>query len=87
MKWIVLPALLLSACAPEVVSAPPAHRFEPVAMPAYPEPTATCDDDADGVTEPCLSDAQVGNLMNELIDALEVANGRLSWLADYFSPE
>jgi hypothetical protein len=38
--------------------------------------------DCDG--EPCLSDRQVGTLLDAVIDALDRANLKLEWLADYY---
>lgn len=77
-------APLLAACpSGEVRTTPPAYRFERVELTA-PVGEARCDDDGDGVTEPCLSQAQADALFNDAITALCTANDRLAWLSDYF---
>jgi hypothetical protein len=45
---------------------------------------ARCDDDFDGVMEPCLSQRQADLLFNDVVDALCLANDRLAWLSDYY---
>lgn len=73
------PALLLSGCgAPAVNSTPPPERFAAVAAPMLPEGEAVCEG------KPCLSDRQIGQLLDGLIDALERANGKLAWLGEYY---
>src|SRR5438045_4044231 len=72
-KPMLLPALsaalLLSGCGPTAVnSTPPPERFAVVAAPMVPEGEAVCDG------KPCLSDRQIGQLLDGLIDALERAN-------------
>jgi len=67
----------------EVRTTPPASRFERAELTA-PVGEARCDDDGDGVTEPCLSQAQADTLLNDAISALCTANDRLAWLSDYF---
>lgn len=77
-------APLLTACGgDEVRSTPDPIRFERVIVSA-PEGEAQCDDDGDGVTEPCLSQRQVDNLFNDVVTGLCEANDRLAWLSDYY---
>lgn len=79
-------ALSLTGCGdtpPEVKSTPDPIRFERVFVTA-PEGAAQCDDDGDGVTEPCLSQAQVDRLFNQTITALCEVNDKLAWLSDYY---
>lgn len=77
-------ALSLAACQPtEVRTTPPPARFERVTLTA-PVGTSRCDDDGDGVTEPCLSQAQADTLFNDAITALCAANDKLAWLSDYY---
>lgn len=80
---LVAPALSLTACAHDP-ALPDESRFAPVAMPRAGEGEAQCDDDGDGVFEPCLSQSQVDLLFNATIDALCEANDKLAWLSDYF---
>lgn len=73
------PALLLTACGgDEVKSTPDPVRFERVPLPVAPAGEAVCDG------EPCLSDRQVGELLNAVIDAACEANDRIAWLSDYY---
>ena len=80
-------ALLLTACGPmaagDIDSTPEPHRFERVTL-TVPEGEAQCDDDGDGVSEPCLSQRQADRLFNATIDALCKANDKLAWLSDYY---
>ena len=78
-------APLLAACpGPDVVrSTPEPARFERITV-AQPTGAARCDDDGDGVSEPCLSQAQADTLFNDVVDALCQANDRLAWLSDYY---
>lgn len=62
----------------EVRSTPAPVRFERVAMPAAPAGEAQCSG------EPCLSDRQVGRLLDEAANAICEANDRLAWLSDYY---
>lgn len=84
---LLVPALLLTACAGmaagDVDSTPNPARFERELVIA-PEGEAQCDDDGDGLTEPCLSQRQADGLFNETIDALCKANDKLAWLSDYY---
>ena len=82
---LVALAPLLAACpSPDPVrSTPEPARFERVSM-AQPVGEARCDDDGDGIAEPCLSQAQADTLFNDVVDALCVANDRLAWLSDYY---
>lgn len=75
----------LAACPnPEAVqSTPEPTRFERVTV-TQPAGAAQCDDDGDGIMEPCLSQAQADTLFNDVVDALCVANDRLAWLSDYY---
>lgn len=77
----LLPVLLLTACGTDrpALALPPVERAEPVAFPAVPEGAAVCDG------SPCLSDAQVGELMADLAAALDQANARLLWLRDWIA--
>ena len=67
-----------------VRSTPPPARFAPVAAPVAPAGEAQCDDDRDGKLEPCLSDRQIGQLLDQAADALCAANDKLAWLSDYY---
>ncbi|MBD3762453.1 hypothetical protein [Rhizorhabdus sp.] len=67
----------------DIDSTPDPARFERVTVTA-PEGEAQCDDDGDGVFEPCLSQRQLDALFNDTIDALCEANDRLAWLSDYY---
>lgn len=72
-------ALLLTACGgEEVKSTPDPIRFERVALPIAPEGEAVCEG------RPCLSDRQLGELLNAAIDVACEANDRLAWLSDYY---
>ncbi|MGD9470598.1 MAG: hypothetical protein AB7G24_00705 [Novosphingobium sp.] len=73
-------ALLLTACGTErpAIVLPPADRLAPVAFPAVPDGEALCDDGA-----PCLSDRQVAGVMADLANALDLANAKILWLADW----
>lgn len=82
---VVALAPLLAACpaSDPVRSTPEPARFERVTV-SQPAGAAQCDDDRDGVAEPCLSQAQTDTLFNDVVDALCVANDRLAWLSDYY---
>lgn len=56
---------------------PPVERAAPVAYPAVPAGEAVCEG------QPCLSDRQLGGLISDLTDALDLANQRLIWLRDW----
>ena len=72
-------ALLLTGCGgDEVKSTPDPVRFERVPLPAAPAGEAVCDG------EPCLSDRQVGELLNEMIDVACAMGDKLAWLSDYY---
>ncbi|WP_156488685.1 hypothetical protein [Erythrobacter sp. HI0077] len=72
-------ALLLTACGgDEVKSTPDPVRFERVPLPVAPAGEAVCDG------EPCLSDRQVGELLNQVIDVACAMGDRLAWLSDYY---
>lgn len=73
----------LSACKTTDPLTPGRDHFarETVTTPAG---EAQCDDDDDGVFEPCLSEAQADNLFNDVVDALCRANDKLAWLDEYF---
>ncbi|QDP64447.1 MAG: hypothetical protein Tp156MES38741_38 [Prokaryotic dsDNA virus sp.] len=72
-------ALLLTGCgSDEVKSTPDPVRFERVPLPALPAGEAVCDG------EPCLSDRQVGQLLNEMIDVACEMGDKLAWLSDYY---
>ena len=72
-------ALLLTACGgDEVKSTPDPVRFERVAFPVAPAGEAVCDG------ETCLSDRQVGQLLNEMIDVACAMGDKLAWLSDYY---
>lgn len=72
-------ALLLTACGgDEVKSTPDPVRFERVVLPVAPAGEAVCDG------EPCLSDRQVGELLNQVIDVACAMGDRLAWLSDYY---
>lgn len=72
-------ALLLTGCGgDEVKSTPDPVRFERVAFPVAPAGEAVCDG------EPCLSDRQVGQLLNEMIDVACAMGDKLAWLSDYY---
>jgi hypothetical protein len=47
-------------------------------MPVAPAGEADCDG------EPCLSDREVGQLLDAAADAICEANDRLAWLSDYY---
>lgn len=72
-------ALLLTACGgDEVKSTPDPVRFERVALPTAPTGEADCDG------EPCLSDRQMGELLNDMIDVACEMGDKLAWLSDYY---
>ena len=72
-------ALLLTACGgDEVKSTPDPVRFERAPLPVAPAGEAVCDG------EPCLSDRQVGELLNQVIDVACAMGDRLAWLSDYY---
>ena len=77
-------ALSLNGCAHDDPLTPPSERFARVPLPVAPDGEAQCDDDSDGVFEPCLSQAQVDHLFNAAIDALCEANDKLAWLNDFY---
>ena len=52
-------------------------------MPVAPAGEADCPK-ADGGTEKCLSDRQVGTLLDQAADAICEANDKLAWLSDYY---
>lgn len=74
---------MLAACATDPLNADES-RFARVAMPVPPAGEALCDDDGDGVDEPCLSERQMDHLFNAVIDAACEANDRLAYLSDYY---
>ena len=76
-------APLLTACAHDPLNAD-ASQFERVPLPVTPEGEAQCDDDNDGKSEPCLSEAQRDYLFNAVIDVACEANDRLAHLSDYY---
>ena len=66
-------------CAPDDVRSTPApERFARVAMPSAPAGEAVCDG------APCLSDREVGQLLEAAADAICAANDRLAWLSDFY---
>ena len=72
-------ALLLTACGSgEVKSTPDPDRFKRVDLPTVPAGEADCGG------EPCLSDRQVGELLNQVIDVACAMGDRLAWLSDYY---
>jgi len=72
-------ALLLTGCGgDEVKSTPDPVRFERVPLPVAPAGEAVCDG------KPCLSDRQVGELLNQVIDVACAMGDRLAWLSDYY---
>lgn len=80
----VAAALLLAGCqTPIDPNTPDAARFARVTLTA-PAGEAACDDDGDGVAQPCLSQRQADLLLNDAITALCEANDRLAWLSDYY---
>lgn len=79
------PALLLTACgSDEVRSTPDPARFERVPLPISPKGEAQCIDPATEEVYACLSDRQIGELLNAAIDVACEANDRLAWLSDYY---
>lgn len=80
---LVLP-LGASTCSGPIQSTPDPARFEPAALPVPPTGEAHCDDNGDGVLEPCLSDSQTGHLIDALIDTIEADAAKLKWLGDYY---
>ena len=80
---LALPLAAFQCGTKDVRSTPSPQRFERVAMPAAPIGEATCPDDA-GAREPCLSDRQVGQLLDAAADAICAANDKLAWLSDYY---
>jgi len=78
--------LSLAACqpAPDTIrSTPDPARFEREIVTA-PAGNALCDDDSDGMTEACLSQAQADRLFNDAVNALCRANDKLAYLSDYY---
>jgi hypothetical protein len=72
-------ALLLTACGSgEVKSTPDPDRFKRVDLPTVPAGEADCGG------EPCLSDRQVGKLLNEMVDVACEMGDKLAWLSDYY---
>ncbi|MDR7101467.1 hypothetical protein [Croceicoccus sp. BE223] len=45
---------------------------------------AQCPDEETGAPAPCLSDRETADLLAELADALDAANGKLQRLGDWF---
>jgi len=84
LPLLAAPALLLAGCATADPLLPEVSRFERVPLPNVPLGEALCDDDKDGVGEPCLSQAQGDDLFNDTVDALCEANDRIAYLSDYF---
>ena len=81
----LFPALLLTACgSDEIRSTPDPARFERVPLPVSPGGEAQCTDQTTGEVYACLSDRQVGELLNAAIDVACEANDRLAWLSDYY---
>ena len=81
---LVVTGLLLTACGderPKLTPDPLRFERERVVAPAG---EARCDDDNDGVFEPCLSQRQADNLFDEAVNALCRANDKLAWLSDYY---
>jgi len=81
---LVLPLMLsLSGCGgdarPEFI-APAPERVAQVAVPDVPEGNAPCSGDA---TRRCLDDEQNAMLLSDYADALDRANAKLQWLADF----
>jgi predicted carbohydrate-binding protein with CBM5 and CBM33 domain len=75
--------LLLTACAPARIETikPPLARTTPVAVPAIPDGRVACAHDPQ---KQCLDDAQTAWVLVSFADALDAANAKLRWLADYF---
>lgn len=79
------PALLLTACGgDEVKSTRDPVRFERVPLPMAPAGEAVCPDQATSASHNCLSDRQLGELLNAVIDVACEANDRIAWLSDYY---
>lgn len=90
LKELLLPlpvaavSLLIACHEPPALGTPPVERFTPVGFPTVPEGESLCDDDEDGVLEPCLSQAQLDNLFNSTVTFLCSADDKLAWLLDYY---
>ena len=76
---LALPLGAFQCGADEVRSTPAPGRFERVAMPAAPAGEALCATPTG--TEPCLSDRELGALLDAAADAICAANDRLAWKA------
>lgn len=61
---------------------PTADRTEQVASPAIPEAKTPCAYDPSKL---CLNDEQTATVIGGLAGALDAANAKLQWLADFFN--